>query len=45
MPKLVIGNFGGEVPRITDRMLRDNEAQRANDVRLYAGELQTWKGQ
>ena len=44
MPKLVIGNFGGEVPRITDRMLRDNEAQLANNVRLYAGELQTWKG-
>lgn len=44
MPKLLIGNFGGEVPRTTSRMLRDNEASIAENVRLYRGELQTWRG-
>ena len=44
MPKLVIGNFGGVVPRTTARMLRDNEAQLAENTRLYRGELQSWGG-
>lgn len=44
MPKLVVGGFAGVVPRTTARMLRESEAQAADNVRLYKGELMTWLG-
>lgn len=44
MPKLVIQNFDGEIPRTSDTFLPDNGATRALNVRLYSGELRTWDG-
>lgn len=44
MPKLKIQNFGGEVPRQSDTMLKDTDASFAENVRLYSGELRTWDG-
>jgi len=44
MPKLTIKNFDGEYPRTGITFLPENGASRALNVRLYAGELQTWNG-
>lgn len=44
MAVLKIEGFGGEVPRTSDTMLKQNEATLAENVKLYSGELRTWKG-
>ncbi len=44
MPKLTIREFSGEVPRRSDTQLEPNEATIAENVRLYAGELQAFRG-
>ena len=44
MPKLKIEGFGGEVPRQSDSTLKNSDATFAENVRLYSGELRTWKG-
>jgi len=44
MPVLKIENFGGEVPRTSDTMLKPTEATVAENVKLYSGELRTWRG-
>jgi len=44
MPKLRIDNFEGELERQSDTTLNGNFATVADNVRLYAGELQAWRG-
>lgn len=38
-----IGSFGGVVPRIESRLLADNAAQTAQNVKLFSGALTSWK--
>jgi hypothetical protein len=44
MPKLEIAGFDGEVPRLSPTMLAENQAQEANNVKLYSRELRYWRG-
>lgn len=38
-----ITGFAGMAPRMSKTLLQDNEAQIANNVKLYSGELRSWK--
>lgn len=44
MPKLEITGFDGVIPRMSSTMLADNQAQTANNVKLYSRELRFWRG-
>lgn len=44
MPSLKISNFDGVVPRMSATMLAENQAQVADNVKLYSRELRYWKG-
>lgn len=44
MPRLVVNQFDGIVPRTEAHELADNQAQVAQNVKLYAGELRPWDG-
>lgn len=44
MPVLKIEQFSGEIPRTSATMLKPNEATVAENVKLYSGELRTWRG-
>lgn len=44
MPKLEIAGFDGEVPRQSATMLANNQAQQADNVKLYSRELRFWRG-
>ena len=44
MPQLKIMGFDGVVPRTSATMLQDNQAQVAEDVKLYSKELRYWRG-
>lgn len=43
MVALAVSNFGGIAPRISDRLLPDNLATVANNVKLYSGEIRGWR--
>ena len=45
MPALRVMGFDGVVPRTSSTMLAEKQAQVANNVKLYAQELRTWRGQ
>ncbi len=42
MAGLKLEKFAGIVPRAGNSLLQDNEAQKANNTKLYSGELQAW---
>lgn len=42
MAGLKISAFAGIVPRASAALLKDNEAQTANNAKLYSGELRSW---
>jgi len=44
MPQLKIMGFDGVIPRTSATMLNDNQAQLAEDVKLYSKELRYWRG-
>ena len=44
MPAIKIMGFDGLVPRMSSTMLTDNQAQVAENVKLYARELRFWRG-
>ena len=44
MPAIKIMGFDGLVPRMSATMLSDNQAQVANNVKLYSQELRFWRG-
>ena len=44
MPKLSIVGFDGIIPRTSPTMLADNQAQLAENVKLYSHELRYWRG-
>jgi len=44
MPTLKVLGFDGVVPRTSPTMLEDTQAQEANNVKLYSGELRYWQG-
>jgi hypothetical protein len=44
MPALKIMGFDGIVPRASATMLSDNQAQQADNVKLYSRELRYWRG-
>jgi hypothetical protein len=44
MPRLLVNQFDGLVPRTEAHELADNQAQVAQNVELYAGELRAWRG-
>jgi hypothetical protein len=44
MPQLKIMGFDGVVPRTSATMLGENQAQIAEDVKLYSKELRYWRG-
>lgn len=44
MPLLRIQGFDGEIPRTSATMLADNQAQVADNVKLYSKELRYWRG-
>lgn len=44
MPRLQISEFAGIIPRRSPTMLRENDAQVAENTKLYAGELGAWLG-
>lgn len=44
MPQLKIAGFDGLVPRQSATMLADNQAQQADNVKLYSRELRYWRG-
>ena len=44
MPKLQIVGFDGIIPRTSPTMLADNQAQLAENVKLYSHELRYWRG-
>ena len=44
MPAIKIMGFDGLVPRMSATMLSDNQAQVANNVKLYSRELRFWRG-
>lgn len=44
MPQLKIMGFDGVIPRTSATMLQDNQAQIAEDVKLYSKELRYWRG-
>lgn len=44
MPTLRVDSFDGLVPRTSATMLSDNQAQVADNVKLYARELRAWRG-
>ena len=43
MAGLKLMTQGGYVPRVAPHLLADNEAQRAINTKLYAGDLRSWK--
>lgn len=45
MPQLKIMGFDGLVPRMSATMLADNQAQIAENVKLYSHELRYWRGE
>jgi hypothetical protein len=44
MALLRVAGFDGVVPRLSATALRDNQAQQADNVKLYNGELRYWRG-
>lgn len=44
MPKLQIAGFDGIIPRSSATTLGDNQAQQADNVKLYSKELRYWRG-
>lgn len=44
MAMLRVAGFDGVVPRLSATALRDNQAQQADNVKLYNGELRYWRG-
>lgn len=44
MPALKLYGFDGEQPRTSATALGDNQAQTANNVKLYSKELRYWRG-
>lgn len=38
-----VQNFGGLIPRISERLLPDNMAVVATDAKMYSGELRAWR--
>jgi hypothetical protein len=42
MTALKIDNFGGVIPRISDKLLPNNLATESTDVKLFSGELRGW---
>jgi hypothetical protein len=42
MAGIKIAAFAGIVPRTSDTLLKDNEAQKASNTKLYSGELRSW---
>jgi hypothetical protein len=42
MAGIKIAAFAGIVPRTSDSLLQDNEAQKASNTKLYSGELRSW---
>lgn len=44
MPALKVLGFDGLVPRTSATMLADNQAQVADNVKLYSQELRSWRG-
>lgn len=44
MARLRIDSFDGEIPRQSDTTLPEKAASRADNVRLYSGELQAFRG-
>lgn len=42
MAGLKLMTHGGYVPRVAPHLLQDNEAQRAVNTKLYAGDLRSW---
>lgn len=44
MPQLKIMGFDGIIPRMSATMLADNQAQIADNVKLYSRELRYWRG-
>lgn len=44
MPALKVLSFDGEQPRTSPTMLADNQAQIADNVKLYSRELRYWRG-
>lgn len=44
MPAVKITGFDGLIPRASATMLADNQAQQADNVKLYAKELRYWRG-
>lgn len=43
MPSISIRPFTGEVPALSANLLPDTGAQRADNVKLYSGELRSWR--
>lgn len=43
MTGFTVNNFGGVIPRIGPRLLPTNGAQVAQNVKLYSGELRSWR--
>ena len=43
MATIQLKNFGGEIPKLSDRLLPDNMAARAENTKLYSGELRAWR--
>ena len=43
MSGLKIMAMGGYVPRVAPHLLNDNEAQKALNTKLYAGDLRAWR--
>lgn len=44
MPKLQISGFDGVIPRTSPTMLTEQQAQIANNVKMYSQELRYWRG-
>lgn len=44
MPRVLVNQFDGVVPRTEAHELADNQAQVAQNTKLYAGELRAWRG-
>lgn len=44
MPRLVVENFDGIIPRTEPHQLGDNQAQVAQNAKLYASDLRPWRG-
>lgn len=44
MPSLKVLGFDGVVPRTSPTLLADNQAQQADNVKLYSRELRAWAG-